>query len=107
MSTYVLVGHGVFSPSAGGYPPQVLLPPNTTVKFYSEAGQALAIPTKDDVGSFVEEIAPAWKQLKERTEASPSQGVVYNLTLRSLDSPEEIDAANAAAGTGPPWSRSP
>jgi hypothetical protein len=100
MTVYVLVGHGGFSPTAGGYPPEVLLPPNTTVKFYSEAGQALTLPAKGGDFSFEDKIAPAWKQLKERTEASPGQGVVYNLSLSPLDSQEEMDAADNADWDG-------
>jgi hypothetical protein len=100
MTTYVLVGHGGFSPSGGGYPPEVLLPPNTTVRFFSEAGQALAVPAVGSDADFVGQIAPAWKQLKDRTEASPAQGVVYNLSLSPLDSPEEMDAAADADWNG-------
>jgi hypothetical protein len=78
----------------------VLLPPNTTVKFYSEAGQALVLPAKGGDFDYENKIAPAWQQLKETTEPTPSQGVVYNLRLNTLDSQEEKDAADAADWDG-------
>ena len=38
MTTYVILGHGGFNQDSDRYPPEVLIPVNTTMKFWSEAG---------------------------------------------------------------------
>ena len=101
MTTYVIVGHGSFNQELTQYPPVVLVPPNTTLKFYAEAGEALFLPVDDDNDTdYVDEVAPAWQQLKERTEPVPEQGVVYNLSLVPDDSEEEHEAAENADWQG-------
>ncbi len=100
MTTYVIVGHGGFDQRSGPYPPVVLVPPNTTLKFFSEAGQALTVPAVKGDTAYEAHVAPAWQQLKERTEAVPEQGVVYNLSLGPDDTAEEHEAAEKADWNG-------
>ena len=44
MTTYVILGHGGFNPEAEQYPPEILVPRDTTMKFWSDAGQVLMLP---------------------------------------------------------------
>lgn len=100
MTTYVIVGHGGFDQRSGPYPPVVLVPPDTTLKFFSEAGQALVVPAIGGDTAYEDKVAPAWQQLRDRTEAVPDQGVVYNLSLVPDDTAEEHEAAESADWDG-------
>ncbi len=105
MTTYVVLGHGSFNQEGSQYPPEVLVPPDTTLKFYAEAGSSLYLPAKrrgGELDSDYAKVAPAWKQIKENgagkegETALGTQKVTYNYTLFPDDNEEEREAAKAA-----------
>jgi hypothetical protein len=95
MTTYVILGHGGFDPESDRYPTEILVPQDTTLKFWSEAGQALTLPAIGDNTNY-SKVAPAFKQLKE---AQPSLGPTkstYNFALYPEDHEAEKKGARAA-----------
>lgn len=105
MATYVVLGHGGFNPEASQYPPEVLVPPDTMLKFYADAGSALQIPAKrrgGELDSDYAKVAPAWQQIQEKgagkegEAALGTQKVTYNYALYPDDHAEEREAAKAA-----------
>lgn len=95
MTTYVILGHGGFDPESDRYPREILVPQDTTLKFWSEAGQALTLPAKGDDTNY-SKVAPMFNQLKE---AQPGLGPTmstYNYALYPEDHASEVQAAKAA-----------
>jgi Putative adhesin Stv domain len=96
MTTYVILGHGGFNPEAEQYPPEILVPRDTTMKFWSDAGQVLMLPAttlEGGRGSDYAKVAPMFNQLKA---AQPSLGPTtqtYNWKLY----PDNIEAERKAA----------
>jgi hypothetical protein len=98
MSKIVILGHGDFKPGSGPSAPEVLIPPNTTLQFYSDAGQALVLPRKEGY----EKVADVWSQLQtETTDHGPGplkQGqVTYNFRLTPDTTPGHRERALGAA----------
>jgi hypothetical protein len=112
MTTYLVLGHGAYNPVSGPYPPEVLVPTDTTLKFFSDAGSALRIPfkyhenNKAKWGSDYDKVAPAWRQLQEEAKGKEGESelkdlkVTYNFTLYPDNLQEERDQARAADWNG-------
>jgi hypothetical protein len=99
MTTYVILGHGGFDPESDRYPKETLVPQDTTLKFWSEAGQALTLPATGGNTNYAK-VAPAFNQLKE---AQPSLGPTkstYNYALYPEDHEAEKQGARAADWQG-------
>jgi hypothetical protein len=99
VTTYVVLGHGGFNQEGSQYPAEVLVPPDTVLKFYSEAGSALVLPAKrrgGEVDSDYAKVAPAWQQVKEVESALGATKPTYNYALYPDDNAEEREAAKAA-----------
>lgn len=100
MATYIFLGHGSFNQETpAGYPAEVLIPPDTTLKFYSEAGQALVLPSVDDNTDYAE-VAPAWQQLKDQGPGLTTTMQTYNFSLVPEDHDEEREAIAKADWNG-------
>jgi hypothetical protein len=95
MTRYVILGHGGFDPTSSSYPPEVLIPPDTTVQFFSDAGQALVLPYKGGDADY-SKVAPMWNQLKDQGSPVEPKGVTYNFTLYPGESAEEVEGARRA-----------
>jgi hypothetical protein len=99
MTTYVILGHGGFDQESDRYPPEILIPVDTTMKFWSEAGQTLMLPYTDykgKSGSDYAKVAPMFDKLKQ---AQPPLGATtrtYNWKLYPDDIEAERTAAKAA-----------
>jgi hypothetical protein len=103
MTTYVILGHGGFNPDSGSYLKEILVPQDTKLKFFSEAGSALTLPAVSrggELDSDYAHVAPAWQQLKEAQPELGATKVTYNFTLYPDDNEEERTAAKAADWNG-------
>ncbi|HWE55919.1 MAG TPA: hypothetical protein VG435_10420 [Acidimicrobiales bacterium] len=100
MTVYVVLGHGGYDPEGTeSYPKEVLVPSDTTLKFYSDAGSPLTLPAVrrgGELDSDYAHVAPAWQQVKQVDDALGFQKVTYNYALYPDDSDEEREAAKAA-----------
>ncbi len=98
MATIVFLGHGGFDPAGGKYPPEVLVPPGTTLRFFSDAGQPLVLPAyKADTGEVISDynkVVNVWDHFKEDESPIPARWVTYNYRLSPEDTDEERDLAN-------------
>jgi hypothetical protein len=92
MAKYVIIGHGGYSPASHSYAPEVLVPPNTKLAFFADAGQALTLPYKD----YTNVAAELWDQLKEVGEPIGPKGVTYNYRLTPDTTDEHRQSALAA-----------
>jgi hypothetical protein len=105
MTTYVFCGHGEFSPGgSGSYPAEVLIPPDTTVHFCSDAGQPLMLPTtktaSGDGRRFdYDKVAQEWQKVKDSVPALTALMPAYNYRLLAI-TPEEREAADKANWSG-------
>jgi hypothetical protein len=101
MATYIFLGHGGFDQKGtAGYPPEVLIPTDTTLKFYSDAGQALSLPATDDGKTDYSSVVPAWKQLKDQGPGLTATMQTYNFSLVPETHDEERDAIAKADWNG-------
>jgi hypothetical protein len=99
MTSYVVLGHGGFNPESDRYPKEILVPQDTTLTFWSEAGQALVIPAKSGDSDYAR-VAPVFNQLKQ---AEPTLGptkVTYNYAIYPDDTESEREAARDADWNG-------
>jgi hypothetical protein len=92
MGRVVFLGHGGFDPTTGSDVAVILVPPGTSLKFFSDAGQALALPS-GDVGSDYNKVVKVWDHFKEAEAPIAEKGVTYNFRLSPEDSQEERDLA--------------
>lgn len=100
MTTYIFLGHGGFDQKGtAGYPAEVLIPPDTTLRFYSDAGQALSLPSVGDNTDY-SKVAPAWQQLKDQGPGLTTTMQTYNLSLTPEDHDEERKAIQNADWNG-------
>jgi hypothetical protein len=99
MTKHVVIGHGGFNPESGSYPPEILVGEGTTLQFFSEAGQALVLPTaKGDYGK----VADMWEQVAAEGAPIKGKGVAYNYKLtpdRTEKHRESAEAADWGSGT--------
>ncbi len=96
MSRYVILGHGSFNPESSNYPPEVLVPRDTTLQFVSEAGQRLTLPNKD----YTDVALKMWDQLKKDGSPLPAGYVTYNFALFPDSTEEHRESAKAADWDG-------
>jgi Putative adhesin Stv domain len=80
MTKHVVVGHGGFDPTTSNIVPEVLVPPDTKLQFFADAGQELVVPSKD-YESVAKEL---WDQLKR-----PTLRRLRRLAGRALSAPAE------------------
>lgn len=92
MTKYVIIGHGGYSPASHSFPPEVLVPPDTKLAFFADAGQALTLPYKD----YTNVAKELWDQLKEVGEPLGPKGVAYNYRLTPDTTEEHRQSALAA-----------
>ena len=88
MARLVVLGHGGFT--RGSF--ETLVPPNTTLKFFSDAGSNLALPAKkvNGVVEFdYEKVADVLSLYKETETPLQAGGVVYNMELSKVDAVEQ------------------
>ena len=97
MAKYAILGHGGFDPTSGSYAPEVLVPPDTTLRFFSDAGQALVLPTAK--GDYTK-VASTWSQLKDQGSPIQAKGVTYNYTLYPDTTDAHRESAKAADWDG-------
>jgi hypothetical protein len=95
MAKYVILGHGGFDAASGSYAPEVLVPPGTTLEFFSDAGQALVLPYKRGDADY-SKVAPAWSQLRGKGDPIQAKGVTYNYSLYPGESTDEVEGAKRA-----------
>ena len=96
MAAYVILGHGGFNPDSGGYAPEVLVPPDTTLQFFADAGQALVLPSGDYT-----DVASMWEQGAAEGSPIPAGWVTYNYRLTPDTTEGHRDSArNADWGEG-------
>lgn len=88
---YVVLGHGTFSPQSGSFAPEILVPPDTTLHFYSDAGQKLVLPSKD-----YETVADMWTQVQDEGEGLVAGKVTYNYALLPDTTEAHRESAKAA-----------
>jgi|HubBroStandDraft_1064217.scaffolds.fasta_scaffold08830_2 hypothetical protein len=88
---YVILGHGSFNPESGSYAPEVLVPTDTTLHFYSDAGQKLVLPSKD-----YDKVADMWGQLHDEGSGLEAGKVTYNFALYPDATEEHRESAKAA-----------
>jgi hypothetical protein len=104
MAKIVIIGHGDFDPGreSNPYPLQVLVPPNTTLDFYSDAGQTLKLPGRFlrgvPVGQAVDytKVAEVWKQLTVHGNRVGPKGITHNFALHPDNYAEDREGALAA-----------
>ncbi len=100
MSEYIFLGHGGYDERMPpGYPPAVLIPPNTTLKFYSDAGQPLLLPGLGGKTNYAK-VVPAWQQLKDRGPGLTTTMQTYNFSLVPETHEEERQAIAKADWNG-------
>jgi hypothetical protein len=97
MGTIIVLGHGYFDPAGGGYPPEVLIPPDTSLRFFSDAGQPLVLPAyRNDAGEVISDynkVVNVWEHFKEDESPIPPRWVTYNFRLSPEDSDEDRELA--------------
>jgi hypothetical protein len=91
MGQYVIVGHGSFNPESSSYLPEVLIPSDTTLQFFSDAGQKLVLPRGD-----YSQVGPMWNQLKDEGYPIQPKGVTYNFKLSPDTTDEHRESAKEA-----------
>jgi hypothetical protein len=92
MSRIVFLGHGGFDPTSGSDTAVVLVPPGTSLKFFSDAGQVLELPAKDGDTDY-NKVVKVWDHFKEAEAPIAEKGVTYNFSLLPEDSQDERDLA--------------
>jgi hypothetical protein len=92
VTKYVILGHGTFSPTSGGYAPEVLVPTDTTLSFFSDAGQALVLPSSN----YGKVAGSIWDQLEDEGDPLGPKKVTYNFTLFPDSTPEHRENARKA-----------
>jgi hypothetical protein len=92
MGRVVFLGHGGFDPTSGSDVAVVLVPPGTSLKFFSDAGQALALPSKGGDTDY-NKVVKVWDHFKETEKPVGAKGVTYNYSLAPEDSQSERDLA--------------
>ncbi len=103
MAIYVFLGHGGFDQTGTpGYPTEVLIPPDTSLKFYADAGQTLLLPGPDanDADSGYERVAPVFDQVKDQGSPLTATMPTYNYCLYPDDSAEYRRSAQRADWRG-------
>jgi hypothetical protein len=65
MGRVLFLGHGGFDPTTGSDVAEVLVPPDTSIKFFSDAGQALVLPAFDSGRSDYLKVVKVWDHFKE------------------------------------------
>jgi hypothetical protein len=103
MSRIVFLGHGSFNPTSGSDTAVVLVPPGTSLKFFSDGGQGLALPATEAGKSDYKEVVKVWDHFKEAEAPIAEGGVTYNFRLEPETSQEERDLA-LSLDWGPPSS---
>ncbi len=93
MGRVVFLGHGGFDPTSGSDVAVVLVPPGTSLKFFSDAGQALTLPTDDGGGSDYTKVVKVWDHFKEAEAPIAEKGVTYNFRLSPETKEEERELA--------------
>ena len=101
MATIIFLGHGFFDPAGGAYPPEVLIPPDTSLRFFSDAGQTLDLPAyRNDAGELITDynaVVNVWEHFKEDETPIPPRWVTYNYRLSPEDAEEERELAGKLA----------
>jgi hypothetical protein len=110
MTKYLVLGHGGYNPTQGPHPTEVLVPPDTKLFFFADAGSVLTIPFKqfgeNKRGSDYEKVSAVWKQLeaqgkgKEGESELHFQSVTYNYQLFPDGLDEERESARSADWNG-------
>lgn len=88
MSSFVFLGHGGFDPESGSYPGEILVPTGTTLRFFSDAGQALVLPASDGASDY-NKVVNVWEHFHEEESPIPERWVTYNYGLYPEDTEEE------------------
>ena len=88
MAQIVFLGHGGFDPDSGTYPGEVLIPPDTTLRFFSDAGQALVLPATGGNSDY-NKVVNVWEHFHEDEQPIPARWVTYNYGLSPEDTEEE------------------
>jgi hypothetical protein len=102
MANLIILGHGGFT--KGGF--ETLVPPNTTIRFFADAGSPLSLPAKRVGGELVfdyAQVADILANYKETESPLQPGAVVYNMLLGPVDPEEqriakELDAAGKWGG---------
>jgi hypothetical protein len=92
MASYVFLGHGGFNPENASYPAEILIPPGTTLRFFSDAGQALVLPATDGNTDYLK-VVKVWEHFHEEDSPIPARWVTYNFRLKPDDTDEERQVA--------------
>ncbi len=92
MATYVFLGHGDLKPQFATFPPELLVPPGTSLRFFSDAGQTLYLPQKDGNTDYTR-VVNVWEHFHEEEAPIPERWVTYNFRLSPEDTDEERQLA--------------
>src|SRR5262249_20549791 len=91
MTRLVILGHGTFSKDSF----ETLVPANTTLRFFADAGSKIMLPAKTVNGELLfdyEKVADALSNYTETEEPLGPGGVVYNMILTPVEPDEEQTA---------------
>jgi hypothetical protein len=102
MTRLVVLGHGSFHRRSF----ETLVPPNTTLRFFSDAGSKLNLPANqvgDDLVFDYAKVANVLSHYKETESPLQAGGVVYNMMLEKVDAAsqkiaEDLDKAGKWGG---------
>jgi hypothetical protein len=99
MASIVILGHGGFDQASTQYAGEVLIPPATTLRFFSDAGQPLALPAmasaSGELISDYSRVVDVWSHFKEDEQPIPAGWVTYNYQLHPDDTQDEYDIAES------------
>src|SRR5258708_7861501 len=104
MGKVVFLGHGAFDTDSSAYPGvgEILVPPTTTIKFYSDAGHTLRIPAvRDESGKLISDYKKivgtinGWESFQEDQGSLSVGQVTYNFRLSPETHGEERDLAES------------
>lgn len=92
MASIVFLGHGGFDQNSGSYPGEVLVPPGTTLRYFSDAGQPLVLPAVSGESDY-NTVVNVWEHFHEDESPIPERWVTYNYGLW----PEDTEAERTLA----------
>src|SRR5262245_56976066 len=89
MTKFVILGHGNFDVTSTEYPPEILVPPNTSLQFFTDTGQSLWLSS----GDYAPAAGKIWDQLKQFGSPLGPGGVTNNYILK----PDSTEAHRQSA----------
>ena len=92
MATVILHAHGGFDQRSKDRAPEVLVPPGTTLRFFSDAGQPLTLPGEENQTDY-RAVVDVWQHFREDEKPLGPRAVTYNFELSPLTRMKDHHAA--------------